>query len=155
MLIHVVVYAKIYLYKRSEQLHIGSQSNTAFQLTSLKSKIDSQSLFGIGINLVILLTFASITTTTTLLKTNDPEEFNKYPFYLYVYYIHLIVPGLIGSLFTVSIYNRNNALRKTVFNEMRNMRLWQTWLFHEEEKDLWIACNIILHLLALQKYSEK
>ncbi len=120
VLIHFVVYAKIYFYKRSDQ-HIGPQSNKDFQLSSFKSKIDSQSLFGIGVNLLIILTFASITLTTTLLRTEDPEDFNKYPFYFYVYYIHLIVPGLIGSLFSISIYNRNLALRKTVFNEIQNI----------------------------------
>ena len=119
ILIHAVVYLRIHKYKKRRT--VGPENHKAYTQTKLLSNLDSQSLLGIGINLLMIITFASTTLIATHLAKGKPEDIDKYPNYLYVYYNSLIAPGTIGILFVSLIFKRNKHLRKTIWEEVTNI----------------------------------
>jgi hypothetical protein len=123
IILNSVVYTRIYLYRRKVRNSIGPQTFEDYQTTSSCLKTDSQSLFGIGIYCLTILAFATTTLSASQVSNGKPEYFNDYPYTLFIYYQFIASPGLIGLLFVCSCYNRNKNLRKTVFNEIRNIWL--------------------------------
>ena len=116
ILIHVVVYLKIYKYKTRRT--VGPESHKDHIQTKFLSNLDSQSLIGIGLNLLIIITFLSTTFVATQLIKGKPKDIDKYPNYLFIYYTSLIAPGTIAILSVVLTFKRNKHLRKTIWEEV-------------------------------------
>ena len=49
-----------------------------------------------------------------------PQEMNEYPNYLFVYFIHLILPNLAGVVFAVLFYSKNSSMRKSIVSELKS-----------------------------------
>ena len=129
IIINILAYAKIYLYKNKVHNSVGPQTFEDFQMTSSCLKIDSQSLFGVGIYYLIILAFATTTLSGSQVSNGRPADFNKYPYNLFIYYQFITSPGLIGILFVCLCFNRNKNLRKSVFNEIKNIWLSKKDIF--------------------------
>jgi hypothetical protein len=120
IILHVIAYAKIYLYRRKILNSVGPQTFKDFQETNSWLKIDSQSLIGNGMNFLIFFNFALNTLSASKVTNGKPEDFNKFPYNLFIYYQYLTSPGLFGLLFVISMFNRNKNLRKTICNEIKD-----------------------------------
>ena len=116
ILIHTVVYLRIYKYKKRRT--VGPESHKDHIQTKFLSNLDSQSLIGIGLNLLIIITFLSTTFAATQLMKGQPKNIDKYPNNLFIYYTSLIAPGTIAILSVVLTFKRNKHLRKTIWEEV-------------------------------------
>jgi hypothetical protein len=66
---------------------------------------------------------ASTTIFGPKLTKEKLEKISIFKNYLAVYYNALIAPGLIGAIVIILIYSKNKNLRKTIFNEVKNVLL--------------------------------
>ena len=57
--------------------------------------------------------------TTTLVNRTSPADFNEFPGFLLVYFMHFVVPFLITGTIAVLYYIRNPALRKILYRELK------------------------------------
>ncbi len=64
-------------------------------------------------------TFVMSMLPASLVNEMDPEATAKFPNYLYIYFVQLVVPVAIGALFNVLYYHRNAALRKAVASQLK------------------------------------
>ncbi len=108
------------MYRRKILNSVGPLTFQDFHETNSWLKIDSQSFIGIGINSLLFFNFAANTLSASKVTNGKPENFNKFPYNLFVYYQYLTSPGLFGILFVISIFNRNKNLRKTICNEIKH-----------------------------------
>jgi hypothetical protein len=72
---------------------------------------------------MILIVLASIAFSSTRINSTNPDDLKKFPTFLFIYYNHLVAPALVGTLLVVLIFKRNAQMRRTVFDEMKNLFL--------------------------------
>jgi len=65
---------------------VGPLTFHDFHETNSWLKIDSQSFIGIGINSLLFFNFAANTLSASKVTNGKPENFNKFPYNLFVYY---------------------------------------------------------------------
>ncbi len=118
IILHIFIYAKIQLYKRGGN---GLELETA----NSASKLDAESLSSFGLNLLIIVSLGSTTVFASKLGNLDPEQINVHPNYLIIYYNNFFTPGFIGILMIIMVYKRNKNMRKSVYNEAKN--LWYNY----------------------------
>jgi hypothetical protein len=88
IIIHALVYLKIYLYKKKEKQQY--QQNEAHQENS-KIKIDSESLTSFGINVLIILCLGSTTIAARRTGNVEPVMLNDESYSFSIYYNNFIV----------------------------------------------------------------
>jgi hypothetical protein len=62
-------------------------------------------------------------TTTTAVNRTNPADFNKFPSYLLVYFMHFVVPFVITGTISLLYYARHPPLRKMLYRELRTKLL--------------------------------
>ena len=120
-LLHLLAYGRIYWYKKNST-NIGPPTFRMFQQKLTLSKINSETMTGGGINIIIMLALASQIFCSMKINSTSLEKITAFPEKLYVYY-NIVFPGLVTTLLVVVVFHRNNDLRKTVFETIKNQIL--------------------------------
>ena len=121
-LIHLILGLRILVFKiRGKKLVKPAFSNIAWSKDSMISMIENQSLTNLTISFCLIAVFLLIMLPSNLVNEMDPVETSKFPNYLYVYFLHLMVPILMAGLVILLYYVRNQHLRKTISTEIRDL----------------------------------
>ena len=117
--LHAAVNVKIKLYKRQQQTSVIviTQSDLAKDVEI--NSIDNRALSDFLTNVFGVAVTSSFGITTTLVNRTSPADFNEFPGFLLVYFMHFVVPFLITGTIAVLYYIRNPALRKTLYRELK------------------------------------
>jgi hypothetical protein len=70
-----------------------------------------------------------------LYKVNSlgEEKIKVYPYYLYLYGLHLLTPVIVGVTFCTLLYSRNSSMRTAIFKEIKD--------FHKNQLHNWSNFN--------------
>ena len=110
LILHFAVNLKINIYKKKIIFVEGNAKNEK-QKSLTSRKID------FTINIYLLITLLNI----LKLGATKPEDLQKYPNYLFIYYRSLAVPGA-GSILVFSLYIiRHSALRRLVYEKLEHL----------------------------------
>jgi hypothetical protein len=122
LIIHVIVYSKIYKYKRSKQ-PIGPLTFSAFEQQNFVANINSQSLTNFGINFVFIFTMISMFMAAKKTNELNPQDLGNYPNYFFVYFNLLAANGILGIFVHILFFYQNKDLRKAFVDTIKDIFL--------------------------------
>jgi hypothetical protein len=122
ILLNIVVYFHIKLYKRSDATTpvqapvLPSHTRKLFFLKDIKPETLSSKLTNfLNILIIVIGTF-----NQALVNKISSKDINMFPYTLFVYYIFLIAPMLVASLSLIVYYCNHPPLRKAIFGEAKS-----------------------------------
>lgn len=117
--IQVLVAIKIKLHKLKEanSVHIISKLN--FWKNNSMASIDSQEISDVVSNVCNMLIFCTTGIFTFNVNHMNLANANIYPYYLILYFYHLVFPSLIASSLSLVYYCRHAPLRKAIHREIK------------------------------------
>lgn len=119
-MLHLVLYLKIMFHKQKQQDSIYVISYVDHIKHIGISSIDNQSLSDFGTSTLSVFFSLSVTAFSTMSNETNPDNLNKFPFYIFVYFYHFIFTNFLTFFLTIIYYIKHQALRKTVKREVRD-----------------------------------
>lgn len=110
---------KIHFYK-TKAIERKMTKRSIFLKNFTLEAMNKSSLTTFTINLAGLLMFSSFVFLGMRLNKHHPLEMNEYPYYLFYYALHIVMPNLVCLIFCSLFFIKNSTLRKCVFMELRN-----------------------------------
>lgn len=107
LVIHTLVPVRISYFKRQERL--GKQES--------RFRLEPQAIAGFTTNTLIVIAFSLPAAFQIIISRVDPFKLNTYPFYMYVYGLHILSPTLISIVVLALFYIKQEHLRQTVKRE--------------------------------------
>ncbi len=118
--IQIAVAIKIKLHKRKEKNSVHIISNLNSWKNNTVHSSDSQEISDIVSNACHLLIFCTTGIFTVNVNNINPAAANLYPYYLILYFYHLVFPSVIASSVSLVYYYRHAPLRKAVCREIKS-----------------------------------
>jgi hypothetical protein len=107
LIIHTLVPLRISYFKRQERL--GKQVS--------RFRLEPQAIAGFTTNTLIVFVFSLPAAFSIAISKVDPIMLNSYPFYMYVYGLHILSPTLLSFVTLVLFYTKQEHLRLTLKRE--------------------------------------
>ena len=115
----IILKIKIHYY-RSNQVENSMSKRSIFLKNFSLEAINKSFLSSFTTNLTGLLIMTTFVFFGIKLNQMKPTQLNEYPNYLYIYFIQLIVPNLLGFIIVGLFYSRNSTMRSSVMAELKN-----------------------------------
>ena len=120
-LIHLVLGLRILVFKiRGKKLVQPVLSSIAASKNVIISMIENKSLTDLTTSFCIIAILLLSMLPSNLVNEMDPVETGTFPNYIYVYFLHLLMPVLMAGLVILIYYLRNQHLRKTISVEIHD-----------------------------------
>ncbi len=117
-LIHVVLGGKILIFKiQGQKLVKPVSTNFIWSKDTMISMIENQIMTDLTTSFSFVGIFLLSMLPANLVNEMDPVETSSFPNYLYIYFMHLVVPVLMADLVILLYFSRNEQLRKNTYNE--------------------------------------
>ena len=118
--IHGLTNIKIKLFEMSQQK--SQHLPTHFEEDI--SFIDGRAISDFATNVFAVVATSSFGISTTIVNYLNPADFNRYPDYFLVYFLHFVVPFLISGTISMMYYVRHSPLKKTLYREAKSQFQW-------------------------------
>lgn len=118
--IHGLTNIKIKLFEMSQQN--SKHLRTHFEEDI--SFIDGRAISDFATNVFAVVATSSFGISTTIVNYLNPADFNRYPDYFVVYFLHFVVPFLISGTISMMYYVRHSPLKKTLYREAKSQFQW-------------------------------
>ena len=118
VLIHLVIWARIQIYKHKTEGQIsivGLSNNKKSWLKNLERHTFSDMITNITSVFCLIL----IGVIQLQLKVDSLADFNNYPYYLFEYFYSMIKAPIMFNLLLIVILVRNRQLRKVLFRDLK------------------------------------
>ena len=116
-----IIVAKLKIhYFRSREVERAMTQRSIFLKNFSLEVINKSSITSFTTNLAGLLIISLSTFIGIKFSELKPQEMNEYPNYLYVYFIHLILPNLAGVVFVALFYSKNSPMRESILSELKS-----------------------------------
>ena len=113
----VTIKIKLHQMKEANSVHIISKLN--FWKNSSMASNDNQEISDIVSNVCNMLIFCTTGIFTFTVNNMNPANANLYPYYLILYFYHLVFPSLIASSLSLVYFYRHAPLRKAIYREIK------------------------------------
>ena len=85
------------------------------------SMIENQSLTDLTTSFCVIAIFILSMLPANIVNEMDPVEASQFPNYLYIYFMHLVMPFLMAGLVITIYFFRNKHFRKTTLMKIHNL----------------------------------
>ena len=106
------------LYFKERFLNLNNQHD--FQKNFAINDLQKTSLTSYFTNLSMLIVYLSFVVIAVKLSKLYPLEVNEYPNYIYLYFLQLVFPNLIGFTIAGILYGKNYSIKETIMVEVNN-----------------------------------
>jgi len=85
------------------------------------SMIENQSLTDLTTSFCVIAIFILSMLPANIVNEMDPVETSQFPNYLYIYFMHLVMPFLMAGLVIMIYFFHNKHFRKTTVMKINNL----------------------------------
>jgi len=121
LIIQIIVYIKIWLYKIKARKAIGPQGYSSYLKNIFINDLDKQSLTGVAPDIALGLSIASGSVLIVVVNFKSCQDFQMFPKFLVVYYTYIFAPCIFSILFVVLWFMKNAELRETILRELKSI----------------------------------
>ena len=119
LVIQMLIYIRICLFKRRMQQTIGPLSHSQHQNNIFISNLESESLTTFATNIIFVFVMAFGSVFIVIINFKSCEDFLSYPKFIVVYYMYTLYPCLSCCLVLLICFVRQGLLRQTIFREVK------------------------------------
>jgi len=121
LIFQILIYAKIWFYKRKAKKVIGPQVYSSYLKNVFIVAMDKDVISSLATDIVAVLVLAFGSVFIMIVNFKNCEDFQLFPKFIVVYYTYMLYPCLSCVIITMVWFIKNPVLRHTIVQELKSL----------------------------------